>query len=91
MTGQTTFLIGSPFFRSLSIDLGGGKNLTVTSTGGDRYTAPYVQSLRVNGQEWTRSWVSYDDVFANGGRMDFVLGANQTRWATGDLPPSPAL
>lgn len=90
MTGQTTFLIGSPFFRFLSIDLGGGKNLTVTSTGGDRYSAPYVQSLQVNGRNWTQAWVSWDDVFAQGGSLHFVLGAEPVRWATGALPPSPA-
>lgn len=90
MTGQTTFLIGSPFFRRLSIDLGGGKKLVVTSRGGDRSSAPYVQSLRVNGRTWNRSWVTWEEVFKSGGRLDFVLGAEQTRWATGAPPPSPA-
>lgn len=35
ITGQTTFLIHSPWFESLTIDLGGGKQLRVTATGGD--------------------------------------------------------
>ena len=90
MTGQTTFLVGSPFFEHLVIDLGSDKKLTITSTGGNRYTAPYVQSLKVNGKSWKQAWVTWDEIFANGGTLDFVLGTNQTLWATGALPPSPA-
>lgn len=95
MTGQNVFLIGSPFFRDLTLALGDGgekeqKTLRITSTGGDRVAAPYVQSLKVNGCAWTQSWVTWEDVFADGGTMEFVLGSNRTQWATGPLPPSPA-
>ncbi|KAL5410516.1 hypothetical protein PMIN06_010770 [Paraphaeosphaeria minitans] len=90
MTGQTTFLILSPWFPSLSISLGNGKSLKITTTGGNKDTAFYVQSLKVNGEPWDKAWVSWYDVFANGGRMDFVLGSSRVDWATGELPPSPA-
>ncbi|KAI0538343.1 glycoside hydrolase family 92 protein [Xylaria digitata] len=89
LTAQTTFLIASPWFADLTIDLGGGKKLVITAEnlGDDSF---YVRSLRVNGREWDKAWVSWDDVFANGGTMDFVLGPEPADWATGDLPPSPA-
>ena len=90
MTGQTTFLILSPWFSEMKIDLGNGKSLKTTTTGGNKDTAFYVQSLKVNGKQWNKSWVSWDDVFANGGTMDFVLGSSPVDWATGELPPSPA-
>ena len=77
-------------FEHLKIDLEGGKALTVTSTGGNRESAYYVQSLKVNGQAWNKSWVTWDDVFAKGGRLDFVLGDEPVRWAEGPDPPSPA-
>ena len=90
LTGQTTFLIGSPWF-DLNIDLGSGNSLNVTTTGGNSDTAYYVQSLQVNGQQWTKSWVTWEDVFANGGTMDFVLGPSPSAWdANGAPPPSPA-
>ncbi|KAI0017510.1 glycoside hydrolase family 92 protein [Xylariomycetidae sp. FL0641] len=89
VVGQTTFLVGSPWFADLSIDLGGGhKRLNITAQGVDE--GIYVQSLAVNGEPWDKAWVSWDDVFANGGTMDFVLGSEPVDWATGDLPPSPA-
>ncbi|TVY83525.1 putative secreted glycosidase [Lachnellula suecica] len=92
VTGQTTFLIHSPWYESMTIDPSNGKTLKITSTGGDGNgdTNIYVQSLKVNGQSWSKSWLTFDDVFANGGTMEFVLGANATQWATGELPPSPA-
>jgi len=90
MTGQTTFLILSPWFSKLTIDLSNGRSLTITTTGGNKDTAPYIQSLKVNGKTWTKSWVSWSDVFEKGGTMEFILGSETKDWATGDLPPSPA-
>jgi putative alpha-1,2-mannosidase len=90
LTGQTTFLIGSPWFERLEIDLGEGKSLLVTSTGGNKEGGYYVQSLRVNGEVWDRAWVTWEDVFERGGRLEFVLGEEPVRWANGTLPPSPA-
>ncbi|KAJ4286067.1 hypothetical protein N0V90_013414 [Kalmusia sp. IMI 367209] len=91
MTGQTTFLILSPWFPSLTINLGNGKSLKITSTGGNKDSAFYVQSLKVNGKPWTKAWVTWDDVFANGGTLDFVVGSSPVDWeASGELPPSPA-
>lgn len=91
MTGQPVFLVGSPWFADLTIDLGDGKKLEITSTGGDSSDEVYqVQSLKVNGEDWDKAWVSWDDVFANGGTMEFVLGTDAADWATGPAPPSPA-
>ena len=89
ITGQTTFLIGSPWFSDLTISLGDGKTLQITTSGGSE-TAIYVQSLKVNGKGWNKSWLTWYDIFAKGGTMEFVLGDTPTRWTTGELPPSPA-
>lgn len=91
MTGQPIFLIGSPWFPQMTISLGTGKQLNISSTGGDGgNSAIYVQSLKVNGQAWDKSWVSWSDIFENGGVMEFKLGSEPIDWATGELPPSPA-
>lgn len=92
LPAQTTFLIHSPWFEHLSIDLGSGKRLVINSTGGDKDTSIHVQSLKVNGQKWRRSWLTWSDVFAEGGTMEFELGRNPNiKWFDADdLPPSPA-
>lgn len=92
VTGQTTFLIHSPWFKSLTIDLGGDKKLRITTAGGDGNgdNNIYVQSLRVNGKNWTKNWLTWEDVFVDGATLEFELGQNPTNWTAGDLPPSPA-
>ncbi|KAJ5719199.1 glycosyl hydrolase family 92-domain-containing protein [Penicillium malachiteum] len=92
ITGQTTFLIHSPWFESMTIDLGSNKTLQITSTGGDGNgdSDIYVQSLKVNGQAWKKNWLTWDDIFAEGGTLEFELGASAVNWTTGALPPSPA-
>ncbi|CCD46136.1 putative glycosyl hydrolase protein [Botrytis cinerea BcDW1] len=89
MVGQTTFLIGSPWFANTTIQLGGGKTLAMTTVNGSE-SSFYVQSLKVNGKPWNQSWLTWNDVFANGGTMDFVLGSQPSNWTTGPAPPSPA-
>ena len=89
MVAQSTFLIGSPWFSNTTVSLGDGKSLTVTTVNGSD-SSFYVQSLRVNGQPWSKSWLTWSDIFANGGTMDFVMGPHPTNWTTGPAPPSPA-
>lgn len=88
MTGQTTFLIGSPWFADLTWNLGGGKTLAITTTGGGEESY-FVQSLKVNGEDWVQGWVTWDDIFAEGGTLEFVLGPDAVNWTTGPPPPSP--
>ncbi|TVY82891.1 putative secreted glycosidase [Lachnellula suecica] len=89
IVGQTTFLIGSPWFANTTISLAAGKSLTMTTTGGSN-SSFYVQSLKVNGRTWTQSWLTWNDIFANGGTMDFALGSYPKNWTSGKPPPSPA-
>lgn len=87
MTGTTTFLVGSPWFSSLTIDIGNSKKVVIKSTGGSD-KAYYVQELKLNGKLWNRNWLTWDDLFANGGTLEFVLGSKRTHWDTGATPPS---
>ncbi|KAI6528543.1 hypothetical protein MCOR16_005332 [Pyricularia oryzae] len=93
MTGQTTFLIGSPWLDDITISLGDGKSLQITSTGGSEDSF-YVQSLKVNGKNWTKTWVTWDDIFAKGGKLEFTLGPEPSNFGAtspeSPPPPSPA-
>ncbi|KAF3941053.1 hypothetical protein ABW19_dt0204147 [Dactylella cylindrospora] len=90
LTGTNVYLIGSPWFEEMEIALGDERTFIVTSTiedGGSREDSIYVQSLRVNGVEWRKSWVSWTDVFEDGGKMEFVLGREPKYWAEENIPP----
>lgn len=50
-----------------------------------------MQSLRVNRKEWKKNGLEWNDVFANGGTLDFDLAEEPSAWSLdGDVPPSPA-
>ncbi|KAH8702993.1 hypothetical protein GQ44DRAFT_717044 [Phaeosphaeriaceae sp. PMI808] len=57
-TGQTTFLVLPSWFESMTISLGNSKRLTITTKGGIRNSAFFVQSLKVNGKPWNKGWVT---------------------------------
>ncbi|KUL81758.1 hypothetical protein ZTR_09409 [Talaromyces verruculosus] len=87
---QPNYLIGSPWFPEINMTVNGNKTLYITATGLDyNEESYYVQSVRVNGKEWDRNWLTHEDIFVDGGSVDFVLGKNMTLWETGDVPPSP--
>ncbi|KAJ3544751.1 hypothetical protein NM208_g2884 [Fusarium decemcellulare] len=88
---QPVYLILSPRFEDISVRLGeNGGLLRITAKG--LADGPYVQSLKVNGKRWDKSWVSHDDLMGkdgNGGRLEFVMGRKPKEWDSGELPPSP--
>lgn len=87
---QPNYLIGSPWFPEINMTVNGNKTLHITATGLDYNEGSYyVQSVRVNGQDWASNWLTHEDIFVDGGNVDFVLGKNMTLWETGDVPPSP--
>lgn len=88
---QPVYLVLAPRFEDIVMRLGDdGAALRIKATGLE--DGPYIQSLRVNGQEWNRSWISHEDIVRPDGQdslLEFELGANRTMWDTGDVPPSP--
>lgn len=84
---QTVYLISSPFFSDVSISVGEDVWLTITAENLSDESF-FIQSVKVNGQAWNKSWVTHDDI-KNGATIEFVMGSEPVNWDTGDLPPSP--
>ncbi|MCU1536758.1 MAG: alpha-mannosidase [Humibacillus sp.] len=96
MSGNNTFVVSSPQFPRVDIDVARptgvatkqGGHLTVTAPGvsDDRR---YVQRLSVNGTATTKSWVSWSDV-RRGGTIAHTVGTTPSAWGTrpSDVPPS---
>ncbi|KAI9877042.1 MAG: hypothetical protein M1830_004961 [Pleopsidium flavum] len=86
---QPVYLLLSPWFDDIAINVGGSGNATLRIMAkGLSDTSYFVQSVRVNGQQWNQSWVSHDDI-KDGGSIEFMLGSEMVSWDTGALPPSP--
>ncbi|KAK8855730.1 secreted glycosidase [Apiospora arundinis] len=88
---QPVYLVLAPRFEDITVKLGDtGSKLTIKSTG--MHQGPYVQSLKVNGQPWTKSWLTHEQLIGvngDGSLLEFVLGSEKVEWDTGEVPPSP--
>ncbi|KAF2116762.1 glycosyl hydrolase [Lophiotrema nucula] len=90
---QPVYLIESPWFSDINVTVNYNHTLRITATGGDNASLGqqgyYVQSVKINDQQWDKNWFEHDDIMVSGGTIEFVLGSKATVWETGDVPPSP--
>jgi len=85
---QPVYLLLSPRFDDISMKIANGTLRIIADRQGGKGT--YVQSVKVNGMQWNKSWVSHEDIVGNsGGLIEFVLGEEPMGWDVGDVPPSP--
>lgn len=83
------FEINSPLFPKAALHLGNGKTLEIIGEHASP-SAPYVQSLSLNGKPYQHTWVRYDDL-KEGATLKFTLGtAPNKEWGSRpeDAPPS---
>ncbi|ROW02940.1 hypothetical protein VSDG_01734 [Cytospora chrysosperma] len=90
---QPVYLLESPWFNDINMTIGGNKTLRITSNGENALLGQsgyFVQSIKINGQEWDKNWLNHDDIMLEGGTIEFTVGDDPTIWETGAVPPSPA-
>lgn len=66
------FVFGSPLFEKTTINLPGGKTFVVEAPGNSDKNI-YIQSATLNGQPYSKSFITYSDIM-NGGTLSFVMG-----------------
>ena len=88
--GVGGFVIGSPLFPRAKVTLETGQTLIISALNAAD-SNPYVQSLSVNGNATTSTWLPLDTIL-NSPRtqLTFTLGPTPSSWGTGpaDAPPS---
>ena len=87
--GLGGFVVSTPLFPGISIRMGNGRTLDITAPSAGA-NSPYIQSLKLNGQTSTRTWLPLTSLTADT-KLDFVLGGTaNTAWgsAAADAPPS---
>ncbi|CAN8106552.1 unnamed protein product [Discula destructiva] len=92
VSGQDVYLITPPFFREVNItNPQTGNTATVRNMNfdGPAYRNIYVRSATLNGEPYTKSWISHS-FYRDGGVLELTLAANETGWGVSDadLPPS---
>src|SRR3954451_8926386 len=86
--GSPTYAIGSPLFSQATIHLQNGHDLVIDAPENSAKNT-YVQGVTVNGQQWSRSYFTQDQL-ANGGHIEFAEGSQPSAGGTsqGAAPPS---
>lgn len=88
VAGTTTYLITTPSLSNIKLKLENGATFEIRANNLSENNI-YVQSLKVNGQDWIKNWVDHETVFGkNGGSIEFELGSDAKVWESGDTPPS---
>ena len=87
--GSAVYVIGSPSFARAALHLPGGRQFRIVAHNASAQDI-YIQSARLNGQNYDKSYLRHDDI-ARGGTLELVMGPQpNTRWATAEssCPPS---
>lgn len=85
--GTDKYVIGSPVFDDVAINLENGKTFKITSINNSKDNI-YIQSVTYNGKEWTKSFIT-NKMIMDGGELIFEMGTEPNKtWAvkTQDRP-----
>ncbi len=66
------YVFGSPLFDEATINLPEGKTFTVETENNSKENI-YIQSVELNGQPYTKSYIKHQDIMA-GGVVKFIMG-----------------
>jgi predicted alpha-1,2-mannosidase len=74
------YVIGSPIFSETDIVVGKGKTFCIRANNVNENNI-YVQSAKLNGEPYTRSYIMYDDIM-RGGILELQMGPQPSRFGT---------
>ena len=74
------YIIGTPLFNEAILNVGDNKTFTVRAVNNND-TNIYVQSAKLNGKRYEKSYIDYRDIIA-GGTLELVMGPNPSKWGT---------
>ncbi len=71
--GTDQYVLGSPLFKKMTVELENGKQLIVEAANNNADTR-YVKSLKLNKKNYTKNWISHFDIM-KGMRLEFTMSA----------------
>jgi predicted alpha-1,2-mannosidase len=77
--GSNEYILGSPLFKSIEIDLENGKKIKIKA-GNNSKENRYIQEMKVNGQVYTKNFLLHEELM-QGAEIEFNMGniPNQRR------------
>ena len=74
------YIIGSPLFDKVTMNVGDGKTFTVKAVNNSDKNI-YIQSATLNGKRYDKSYIGYSDIIT-GGNLTLVMGPKPSKWGT---------
>lgn len=74
------YIIGSPIFDKMTLNVGKGKHFTIVCKDNSKENM-YVQSVKLNGKTYTKSYLMYGDI-VKGGQLELQMGNQPSKWGT---------
>lgn len=74
------YIIGSPLFDEAQINVGNDRTFTIRAKNNSQENI-YVQSVKLNGKPYTKSYLMYQDI-VKGGTLDLEMGSEPSAWGT---------
>jgi len=75
--GSDQYIIGSPLFKSVEIDLENGKTLKIKSSNNAKGNR-YIEEMERNGKRYTKNFLTHDDLM-NGGEITFKMNSQPNK------------
>ncbi|MBK9338444.1 MAG: GH92 family glycosyl hydrolase [Lewinellaceae bacterium] len=84
--GSGQYVIGTPLFEKATIHLDNGNAFTISAKGASTRRR-YIQRAYRNGQPWTKTWFTHEDLL-QGGELRFDMTDKPSEWGknTADCP-----
>ncbi len=74
---STHFWFGSPSIKKADLKVSGGTFRIITENNSEKNR--YIQSIQLNGEDYTLPYLDYNDIVA-GGELVIRMGAEKTKW-----------
>lgn len=74
------YIFGSPIMNEAVMNVGEGKSFRIIANDNSAENI-YIQSVKLNGRNYTKSYINYSDIIA-GGTLEFVMGNKPSDFGT---------
>lgn len=69
--GTDEYIIGSPLFKTVTLNLGNGKKVTISSDANSKENR-YISSMKLNGKPYTKNYLTHGELL-KGATVNFIM------------------
>jgi putative alpha-1,2-mannosidase len=84
--GQNLYLMSSPIFNEIKIDIGNGKTFKIIAENLSQDNI-YIQEATLNGSEFNNAWFTHDDLL-NNNELKLIMTNKSSGWGSAYVPTS---